>query len=296
MPPASKRDSNRRSARRQPLAALALVLLAGIAGAGAAAAQDTLERLRAGDSLRLGVANERPYAWIGENGEATGEAPTIARHVLSEIAPESSIEPSASDFGALIPRLQAGEIDVIAAGMFITPARCTQVAFSDPTYVVGEAFAVRAGNPAGITDYRSISEDDGVKVGLVAGTVEYNYALVTGIPGDRALLYRSFERAIQGLKAGEVDAVGLTALTAQGLAGGDPELEATAQFFPDLDGEPVKGYGGFAFRKEDEALRKAFDAALDAYLGSEAHWRDVAAFGFTPEMAPDKTAAELCEG
>lgn len=289
-----------RSPAHRPLA-FALALLAGalagaLEGAGAAAAQDSLQRLRAGEPLRLGVANERPYAWIGEDGEATGEAPTIARHVLSEIAPESRIEPSASDFGALIPRLRAGEIDVIAAGMFITPARCAQVAFSDPTYVVGEAFAVRAGNPAGITDYRSISEDEAVKVGLIAGTVEYNYALVTGIPGDRALLYRSFERAIEGLKAGEVDAVGLTALTAQGLAADDPEVEATAQFFPVLDGEQVKGYGGFAFRKEDEALREAFDAALDRYLDSEAHWRDVAAFGFTPEMAPDRTAEELCEG
>ncbi len=285
------------SGLRQAAAVLAVALAATAAAAvpGGARAQDTLERLRDGAPLRIGVANERPYAWIDETGRATGEAPEIARHVLGEIAPGSELEASASDFGALIPRLQAGEIDVIAAGMFITPARCTQVAFSDPTYVIGEAFAVNPGNPKNVTDYQSISADESVTVGLIAGTVEYNYALVTGIPADRALLYRSFERAIQGLKAGEVDAVGLTSLTAKGLAAGDPAVEATAQFYPTLDGEEVKGYGGFAFRKDDEALRKAFQAALDGFLGSDAHWQLVAPFGFTPDMAPDKTAEALCD-
>lgn len=278
------------------LGAILLAAVGGLAGGSDAAAQDTLARLRDGEPLRIGVANERPYGWIDENGRATGEAPEIARRLLAEIAPQSEIKASASDFGALIPRLQAGEIDVIAAGMFITPARCAQVAFSDPTYVVGEAFAVEAGNPDKISDYEGISRDESVTVGLVAGTVEYNYALVTGIPADRAPLYRSFERAIRGLKEGEVDAVGLTSLTAKGIAENDPAIEATPQFFPNLDGQEVKGYGGFAFRKEDEALREAFDAALDDFVDSEVHWELVRPFGFTPDMAPDKTADALCEG
>ncbi|MEX2631170.1 MAG: ectoine/hydroxyectoine ABC transporter substrate-binding protein EhuB [Tistlia sp.] len=290
----SEKSAAPRSTRRAGFA-LAAGLAVGLAGATApATAQDTLERVRSGEPLRIGVANERPYAWVEENGRATGEAPEIARQVLSEIAPESRIKASAMDFGALIPRLQGGEIDVIAAGMFITPARCAQVAFSEPTYVVGEAFAVRRGNPAGVTDYRAISEQESVRVGLIAGTVEYNYALVTGIPADRAPLYRSFDKAIEALKAGEVEAVGLTSLTAQGIAAADPEIDATEQFFPVLDGQEVKGYGGFAFRKEDQALRQAFDAALKDFLGSEAHWQLVEPFGFTPEMAADRTVEELC--
>ena len=180
--------------------------------------------------------------------------------------------------------------------MFITPERCAQVAFSNPTYVVGEAFAVRTGNPKGISSYVSISDNDDARVGLVAGTVEYNYALVTGIPADRAPLYRNFNLAFDALKAGEVDAVGLTALTAQGVAARDPELEATPQFFPNLDGEEVKGYGGFAFRKEDQDLAAAFDAELAELLGTDEHWRLVERFGFGPDMAPDMTAEQLCQG
>jgi polar amino acid transport system substrate-binding protein len=118
--------------------------------------------------------------------------------------------------------------------------------------------------------------------------------VVTGIPADRAPLYRSFAKALEGLKAGEVDAIGLTSLSAQSLVDGEPGLEATAQFFPSLDGEEVKGYGGFAFRQDDQDLRTAFDEELAAFIGSEEHWALVEPFGFGPDMAPDMTTAELC--
>jgi polar amino acid transport system substrate-binding protein len=206
------------------------------------------------------------------------------------------MDPQVMPFGQLIDALREREVDIVAAGMFITPQRCAQVAFSEPTYVVGEAFAVKAGNPMGLTDYHSISDNREAKVGLISGTVEYNYALVTGIPADRALLYRSFTRAIKALKEGEVDAVGLTALTAKGLVKDEPGLEATRQFFPVIDGVEVKGYGAFAFRRDDTALLAAFNRVLEEFIGTQEHWELVGPFGFGPDMAPDKTTEELCAG
>ena len=265
-----------------------------VAGAAPGQAQSTLERIKDTDQVTIAIANEAPYGYRDQSGQVTGEAPEIARVVLERLDPEIEIEWVSTDFGQLIPGLQAGAFDIAAAGMFITPERCAAVAFSEPTYVVGEAFAVKAGNPKNLTDYKAISDHPEAKVGLIAGTVEYNYALVTGIPADRAPLYRDFEKALDALKAGEVDAVGLTSLTAQGLVEGEPGLEATPQFYPMLDGEEVKGYGGFAFRKEDQDLRAAFNRELAAFLGSDAHWALVEPFGFGPDMAPDQTAEELC--
>jgi hypothetical protein len=40
----------------------------------------------------------------------------------------------------------------------------------------------------------------------------------------------------------------------------------------------------------------AFNQHLEGFIGSEEHWETVREFGFTPDMAPDKTAAELCRG
>ena len=280
-------------ARRPALLVVATVLVLGV---GAAHAQTTLERIRDENRVRIAIADEAPYGFRNAEGEVTGEAPSIAREVLTRIDPEIEIEWVSTAFGDLIPGLQEGRFDIAAAGMFITPERCAEVAFSDPTYVVGEAFTVAAGNPKGLTDYETISADPDARVGLIVGTVEPNYALVTGIPADRAPLYRTFDQAIEALKAGEIDAIGMTALTAQVIADEHPDLAATGQFFPSVDGEVTKGYGAFAFRREDTALRDAFDEVLDVFISSDAHWALVERFGFGPEMAPDASAEQLCAG
>lgn len=283
-------------APRRVRAGLVLGLVALVSGT--AAAQTTLERIKQEDRIGVAVANEQPYGYITDSGELTGESPTIAREILRRIDPGIEMDGTAMDWGDQIPRLREGDVDVIAAGMFITPARCERVAFSNPTYVVGEAFLVRAGNPRDLDSYEAVSRNHDARVGLVAGTVEYNYAMHSGIPSDRAPLYRDFERAVDALVAGEVDAVGLTSLTARSLARRTEraDLEATPQFYPVIDGEEVKGYGAFAFRKEDEELVAAFNRHLADFIGSDEHWEAVEPFGFAPDMMPDKTAAELCAG
>jgi polar amino acid transport system substrate-binding protein len=261
-----------------------------------AVAQSTLERIKENDKVTVAIAGEAPYGYRDASGEVTGEAPEIARAVLERIDPAIEIEWVETEFGQLIPGLQAGEFDIAAAGMFITPERCDAVAFSNPTYVVGEAFAVKEGNPKQLTSYVAISDHADARVGLIVGTVEPNYALVTGIPAERAPLYRSFEQAIEALKAGEVDAVGLTTLSTQSLVDRESGLEATPQFFPTIDGAVVRGYGGFAFRQEDRDLVEAFNAELGGWLGTDEHWSLVEPFGFGPDMAPDMTTAKLCPG
>lgn len=284
------------SVLRRLRAGLVLGLAALVSGT--AAAQTTLERIKQEDRIGVAVANEQPYGYITDSGELTGESPTIAREILRRIDPGIEMDGIAMDWGDQIPRLRAGDVDVIAAGMFITPARCERVAFSNPTYVVGEAFLVQAGNPKDLDSYEAVSHNHDARVGLVAGTVEYNYAMHSGIPSDRAPLYRDFERAVDALVAGEVDAVGLTSLTARSLARriDRADLEATPQFYPVIHGEEVKGYGAFAFRKEDEELVAAFNRHLADFIGSDEHWEAVEPFGFAPDMMPDKTAAELCAG
>lgn len=281
---------------RRPAGWLAAGLVSVLAMTGLASAQGVLERAREGGKVTIAVAGEAPYGYRGPDGEITGEAPEIARAVLARLAPDAELSFVTVEFGALIPGLRDGSIDIAAAGMFITPARCGEVAFSNPTYVVGEAFAVKAGNPKGLTDFATVSDNEEARVGLIAGTVEYNYALVTGIPADRAPLYRDFDLAMDALKAGEIDAVALTALTAKDLVDGEDGLEATPQFYPVLDGEQVKGYGGFAFRKEDRDLADAFNGVLADFIGSPDHLALVEPFGFTEDMMPDMTAKDLCEG
>lgn len=259
-----------------------------------ALAQDTLERILEQGRVTVAAADERPYGYRNADGEIVGEAPAIAREILSRINPDIEIEWTITEFGQLIPGLQSGQFDIAAAGMFITPERCRQVAFSNPTYVVGEAFVVREGNPLNLTNYWSIAENEQARVALLSGTVEYNYAMVTGIPAERGLIYFTFREAAEAVLAGEVDAVGVTALTARDLAEDYDGLAATTQFYPELDGEEVKGYGGFTFRREDTALVEAFNRELADFLGSEEHLALIEPYGFGADMLPDRTTTELC--
>ena len=87
-----------------------------------------------------------------------------------------------TEFGSLIPGLKAGRFDIIAAGMFVNPARCKEIAFSEPSYGIGQAMLVPAGNPKGIVDYASFDRTTrDLKLAVMAGAVEAGYAKDAGV-------------------------------------------------------------------------------------------------------------------
>src|SRR5690606_12923904 len=128
------------------LVMLAAAGVAGLAMTGAAVAQSTLEKAREQGYIRIGFANEAPYGYATPDGKLTGEAPEVAKAVLAKMG-INEVDGVLTEFGSLIPGLKAGRFDIIAAGMFITPARCNEVAFSEPSYGIGQAFLVKEGNP-----------------------------------------------------------------------------------------------------------------------------------------------------
>jgi polar amino acid transport system substrate-binding protein len=279
-----------------------VVLLAAALGVACSPArrdgEATLHRMRREGVARVGFANEAPYAFVDpESGRLTGEAPEIARAVLARMGIEK-IEGVLTEFGSLIPGLKAGRFDLIAAGMYVTPERCREVAFSEPTYSIGGAFLVRPGNPRNLHGYSDVSADPETRLGVMAGAVERGYARKSGVPDDQVVSFPDAPSAVAGLLAGRVDAFAATALTARDLlskAGSDALALADPFEDPVLDGRPARGYGAFAFRKEDTALRDAFDTELAAFIGSVEHRELVRPFGFAENDLPKgMRTAELC--
>lgn len=262
------------------------------------ATQTTLDAAKAAGKVRIGYANEAPYAYMdsGEN-RITGEAVEIARVVLKRMG-INEVEGVLTEFGSLIPGLQAKRFDIIAAGMYVTPERCQQVAFSNPTYGVGEAFLVQKGNPKNLHSYEDIAKQDDTKLGVVVGAIEGEYARKMDIPVDRVVVFPDVVSALSGVQAGRADAYAATAMTVNDLmnkaAAGD--LEKADPFTdPVIDGKSVRGYGAFAFRKDDQAFVDAFNAELAKFIGTEEHAKVVQPFGFTKaELPGDVTAAKLC--
>jgi len=285
-------------------ATTAFVLIAGLAVLGAGcqadrASESAFDRLRAAGVVRIGYANEAPYAFRDSaSGRVTGEAPEIARVVFAALGvPE--VQGVLTEFGSLIPGLLAGRFDVIAAGMYVTPERCAQVAFSEPTYSVGEAFAVPAGNPLDLHGYEDLRDTDGATVGVVAGAIEGSYARAVGIPDDRIVTFPDALAALAGVGADRVSAYAGTALTVQNLVAKQGEDVEQALPFTDpvIADVSVRGYGAFAFRQDDIALRDAVNGQLSAFLGTLAHEALVAPFGFTTRQLPGSvTSSALCTG
>ena len=174
----------------------------------------TLAELQEAGSITIGIANEVPFGFTGEDGEATGIAPDVAKAVLAELG-ITEVEANVVEFGQLIGGLQAGQYDMIAAGMYINEERAEQILFSDPDYCIAEGLAVPAGNPEGIVDYNSFVDNPDLTLAVATGTVEVGYAEDAGIPDDQLQVFADIDSMYAALEAGEVDAVTGTAATVQ---------------------------------------------------------------------------------
>ncbi len=257
----------------------------------------TLEWARHKGRLRIGYANEAPYAYYDTAASrVTGEAPEIARMVLTELGiPE--VEGVLAEFGSLIPGLKARRFDIIAAGMYILPERCREIAFSDPTYRVGEAFVVARGNPHRLHSYADVAQNPRVRLAVVAGAVQRSYARSSGVPDDRVIVFPDAVSAMEGVGAGRAEAYAATSLTVNDLlARSDGGLERAKPFAdPLINGVTVQGYGAFGFRNMDVGLRAAFNGVLAGFVGTARHLELVQPFGFTEQEMPGKVTAEtLC--
>lgn len=222
-----------------------------------------LAELQDAGTITVGVANEVPYGFEDENGNVTGEAPEVAKIVLAELGIDN-IDSQVVDFGSLITGLNAGQFDMIAAGMYINAERAEQILFSDPDYCVGEAFAVPEGNPDGLTDFASVTENPDVTIAILAGAVEEGYAETAGVPTEQIELFTDVNAQYDALEAGRVDAVTGTYLTVKEQAEARDGFEVTEAFTPiDENGEEVLGCGGFGFRIENQEFRDAFNDKLN---------------------------------
>ncbi|MGE0280504.1 MAG: ectoine/hydroxyectoine ABC transporter substrate-binding protein EhuB [Rhizobiaceae bacterium] len=278
--------------RRAAFAAAAIAPFIALAATSSAVAETTLERVRKDGYIRVGFANEAPFGFATPDGKLTGEAPEVAKAVFAKMGIEQ-VDGVLTEFGSLIPGLKAGRFDVIAAGMFITPQRCAEINFSEPSYGIGQAMLVEKGNPKGIEDYSSFKADTGLKLAVMSGAVERGYAKDAGIAESQVVSLPDQASLVAAVQSKRADAAALTALSIAGMAKKVDGLESTKPF-DEVAGASVKGHGGFGFRKADAGLLKAFNEELAKFVGFPEHIKLVEPFGFGKDYLPNQTAADLC--
>ncbi|MAU01083.1 MAG: ectoine/hydroxyectoine ABC transporter substrate-binding protein EhuB [Anaerolineaceae bacterium] len=259
------------------------------------AEETTLERVRREGVIRVGFANENPYAFAQPDGTLSGEAVEVAREVFSRMGIEE-MEGVLTEFGSLIPGLQAGRFDAITAGMYVNPTRCEQVLFADPEYTIGDALIVAAGNPLDLHSYEDIAANPDVTVGTGAGYLENDYMMAVGVSEDQIVNFPDDPSGFAGLQAGQIDAwTGTRPTLLRTLAdAGTDEFELADPFEqPVIDGAPAVNYGAAAFRYEDESLRQEFNTHLEAVKEEGMLIELIGQFeGFDEGALPGDTKAE----
>ena len=256
-----------------------------------------LEALRSQGSITVGIAGEKPYAYL-EGGELTGMDPSVQMAIWGNLGIDD-VRAQQVAFDGLIPGLLAQRFHVVAAGMFITPERCGQAAFSDPMYCAPNAFLVPPGNPQNISDFESVA-DAGIRLGVLGGAVEGIFAEESGVESSNVVEVPSNRDGLLQLEQGRIGAFGLTSITLKDILKENPDtdVELTEPFTPVIDGEEQLGCGGAVFRKRDTDLRQAFNRELAKLRESGELLEIIEPFGFGEETLPpdDVTTASLCRG
>lgn len=272
------------------MAASVSTLMAVLSAAPALADDDKLQQLKDQGFARIAIANEPPFTAVGADGKVSGAAPDVAREVFKRLG-VADVAASISEYGAMIPGLQAGRHDAITAGLFMKPERCAAVAYSEPVLCDAEAFALKKGNPLKLMSYKDIADNPDVKIGAPGGGTEEKLALEAGVPRDRVIVVPDGQSGLKMLQDGRIDVYSLPVLSINDLMtkANDPNLEVVAP----VEGAPVY-CDGAAFKKGDEALRDAFDVELAKLKESGEFAKIIEPYGFSAKAAMSTTREKLC--
>jgi polar amino acid transport system substrate-binding protein len=276
--------------------AKALFLLVLIAASAGARAQDTLARIKTEGVVRIGFANEAPWSFANADGTIAGADYELASLIFSRIG-APNLEGVITKFGSLIPGLQANRFDVVVAGFYIRPARCEQVAFSEPTVGVGDSIIVKAGNPKKISSYKFVAANPSITLGGVVGAATARNAKDAGIPDSQLVMFPDFVSAISALKADRVDGALQTAISAEATVKSDPGIARALPFEQAIiNGKSTINYAGYAFRPQDKEFLAAVNAELAKVLGGPEHLKILAKYSISPNEIPKGvTTKELCK-
>ena len=272
------------------LAAGASTVAVMLAAAPVSADENKLQELKDQGFARVAIANEPPFTAVAADGKVSGAAPDVAREVFKRLG-INEIVASISEYGAMIPGLQAHRHDVITAGLFMKPERCAAVAYSEPILCDAEALLVKKGNPLGFKSYADIAKNADAKIGAPGGGTEEKLALDAGVPRERVIVVPDGQSGLKMLQDGRIDAYSLPVLSINDLVkkASDPNLEVIAPVL----GAPVY-CDGAAFNKDDVALRDAFDVELKKLKESGEFAKIIEPYGVSAAAAMSTSRDKLC--
>ena len=243
-----------------------MVAVLAVAGAGCTGTTDQTGGAGLKDSCIVGIdASYVPYSYIDKDGNPQG----FDVDSMKWIAEKNGIKVTFMDvdWDSIIPALQAGKIDMVYAGMTITPQRLAAVNFTDPYWTVNQDVIAAEGSDVTIDDVLAGDVVIGTQRGCTAALwIDENMIKTGKMPKENLKLYSETPLAINDLTSGRVEAVMYDDVSLKDM----------------IPGAPVKVIGsvdtqedfGVAIRKGDTALLEFMNEAI-AELREDPYWEEL---------------------
>jgi polar amino acid transport system substrate-binding protein len=196
-----------------------------------------------------------PFEYV-VNGTIVGFDIEMATMILENL--NYTVEVQDILFDTLITALNAGNIDVIAAAMTITPEREEQIDFSIPYFEANQSILIMTDSDLNITSTDNLT---GLTIGAQSGTTGQFW--VEDNLGDNATLelYDLYIQAVLDLEAGRVDVVIVDIPVGQVFA-----EDADKEIVLEIETNELYGIG---VRKGDSELLDQINQELEELMNSD---------------------------
>ena len=215
----------------------------------------SLQQILNEGEIRVGVVLLMPWAIRTAPGELIGFEIDVANELAADLGVNVDIRAYSQE--RIIAALEAGEIDIIAAGLTITPERALHVNFSNPYSTTGISMATNQETTVLVSDIADFDDSEYI-LATVAGS-EAAELVARVFPQAESREFETIDAASEALVAGEVDAYLEEEPVPSYLA-----LENPSTINAPLSGPLVQRRAGFAVNKGDPD----FLAFLNAWITS----------------------------
>jgi polar amino acid transport system substrate-binding protein len=132
-----------------------------------------LDRILAKKELVVGTAADMPPLNMTlKDKRIVGLEVDIATLMANSIEVKLTLKPM--HFNALLPALEAGQVDLILSGMTMTPLRNTQVAFAGPYFASGKSVLIKQENVASLQSTEMMN-DPAVTLAALKGSTSQRF-------------------------------------------------------------------------------------------------------------------------
>jgi len=220
----------------------------------------TIELTGTNGVLRFGTAAvTEPMSFVDGNQKVVGFDIEYATYIAKKLG--KKLEIVNMEFGAMLPALISGKVDMVGAGLSITKERAKSVLFSESYYPSGIAVIVKSSSGESKASpkedkFRTIDDIADKTIGIYSGTVQDAY-IAEHYPKAKVKQYDLPANMVLALQTGKIDAIMFDQASTKVMVKNNPDL---ALLSDNVFSMPV----GVGFSKKNPKLRNEFNAYLKA--------------------------------